>query len=90
MSGQNLASKLYVALHQRDQLLQVANDERWMAPRPVRTSGSLRQHLFLRALARLLGAIEIATELMELHRKYWPGFEGEAEVRPMFDPGMGP
>jgi len=25
-----------------------------------------------------------------LHRKYWPGFEGESEVRPMFDPGMGP
>ena len=27
---------------------------------------------------------------MELHRKYWPEFEGESEVRPMFDPGMGP
>src|SRR5229473_331340 len=35
-------------------------------------------------------AIEIATEFMELHRKHWPGFEGESEVRPMFDPGMGP
>ena len=35
-------------------------------------------------------AIRIATEFMELHRKYWPGFEGESEVRPMFDPGMGP
>jgi hypothetical protein len=35
-------------------------------------------------------AIRIATEFMELHRKYWPGFEGECEVRPMFDPGMGP
>ena len=32
----------------------------------------------------------IATEFMELHRKYWPEFEGESEVRPMFDPGMGP
>ena len=32
----------------------------------------------------------IATEFMELHRKHWPGFEGESEVRPMFDPGMGP
>jgi hypothetical protein len=20
----------------------------------------------------------------------WPGFEGESEVRPMFEPGMGP
>lgn len=35
-------------------------------------------------------AVKIATEFMELHRKYWPGFEGESEVRPMFDPGMGP
>jgi len=35
-------------------------------------------------------AIRIATEFMELHRKYWPEFEGESEVRPMFDPGMGP
>lgn len=35
-------------------------------------------------------AIAIATEFMELHRKHWPTFEGESEVRPMFDPGMGP
>ena len=35
-------------------------------------------------------AIRIATEFMELHRKYWPGFEGESEVRPMFEPGVGP
>src|SRR6266436_5100010 len=35
-------------------------------------------------------AIRVAKEFMELHRKYWPGFEGESEVRPMFDPGMGP
>ena len=34
-------------------------------------------------------AIRIATEFMELHRKHWPGFEGESEVRPMLDPGMG-
>ncbi len=34
--------------------------------------------------------VRIATEFMELHRKHWPGFEGESEVRPMFDPGMGP
>ncbi|HVZ33280.1 MAG TPA: YciI family protein [Polyangiaceae bacterium] len=34
--------------------------------------------------------IRIATEFMELHRKHWPEFEGESEVRPMFDPGMGP
>jgi hypothetical protein len=35
-------------------------------------------------------AIRIATEFMELHRKFWPGFEGESEVRPMFEPGAGP
>ena len=35
-------------------------------------------------------AIRIATEFMELHRKYWPEFEGESEVRPMFEPGVGP
>jgi hypothetical protein len=35
-------------------------------------------------------AIRIATEFMDLHRKHWPGFEGESEVRPMFDPGKGP
>ena len=35
-------------------------------------------------------ALRIATEFMELHRKHWPEFEGESEVRPMFDPGMGP
>jgi hypothetical protein len=35
-------------------------------------------------------ALRIATEFMELHRTHWPEFEGECEVRPMFDPGMGP
>ena len=35
-------------------------------------------------------AIRLATEFMELHRKHWPAFEGESEVRPMFDPGKGP
>jgi hypothetical protein len=35
-------------------------------------------------------AIRITTEFMELHRRYWPEFEGESEVRPMFEPGAGP
>ncbi len=35
-------------------------------------------------------AVRIATEFMELHRQHWPEFEGESEVRGMFDPGMGP
>jgi hypothetical protein len=35
-------------------------------------------------------AVRIATEFMELHHKHWPEFEGESEVRPMFEPGTGP
>jgi hypothetical protein len=35
-------------------------------------------------------ALRIASEFMELHRKHWPGFEGESEVRAMFDPGLRP
>jgi len=35
-------------------------------------------------------AMRIATEFMELHRQHWPSFEGESEVRPMFEPGIGP
>jgi len=31
-------------------------------------------------------AIESAVRFMELHRKHWPGWEGETEVRPMFGP----
>jgi hypothetical protein len=34
--------------------------------------------------------MRVATEFMELHRTHWPDFEGECEVRPMFDPGFGP
>lgn len=32
-------------------------------------------------------AICMATEFLDLHRKHWPGFEGECEVRPMFEQG---
>jgi hypothetical protein len=35
-------------------------------------------------------ALRIAREFMELHRRYWPEFEGESEVRPMFEPRTGP
>jgi hypothetical protein len=35
-------------------------------------------------------ALEIATEFMDLHRQHWPAFEGESELRPMFEPRMGP
>ena len=31
-------------------------------------------------------AIESAIRFMELHQKYWPGWEGETEVRQMFGP----
>jgi hypothetical protein len=30
-------------------------------------------------------AVEAAVALFELHRQYWPGWEGEAEVRQMMD-----
>jgi hypothetical protein len=32
-------------------------------------------------------AIESAVSFMELHKKYWPEWEGETEVRAMLDPG---
>ena len=32
-------------------------------------------------------AIEGAVRFMELHKKYWPGWEGETEVREMYEPG---
>jgi len=32
-------------------------------------------------------AVESARKFMELHRQFWPGWEGETEVRPMFEPG---
>ncbi|HEX8794635.1 MAG TPA: YciI family protein [Polyangiaceae bacterium] len=35
-------------------------------------------------------ALRVAREFMELHHEHWPEFEGESEIRPMFDPGMGP
>jgi hypothetical protein len=31
-------------------------------------------------------AIEGALHFMELHKQHWPGWEGETEIRPMFDP----
>jgi hypothetical protein len=31
-------------------------------------------------------ALKGAVEFMELHRKHWPGWEGETEVRQMFGP----
>jgi hypothetical protein len=31
-------------------------------------------------------AVESARQFMELHKKYWPGWEGETEVRQMYGP----
>jgi hypothetical protein len=31
-------------------------------------------------------ALEGAVRFMELHRKYWPGWEGETEIRQIFGP----
>ena len=41
-------------------------------------------------LKSLKEAVEGAERFMELHRKYWPGWEGETEVRPMLEPGQMP
>ena len=35
-------------------------------------------------------AVESAVRFMELHKKHWPGWEGETEVRQMFEPGEFP
>jgi len=32
-------------------------------------------------------AVESAVQFMELHKKYWPGWEGETEVRQMLELG---
>jgi hypothetical protein len=32
-------------------------------------------------------AIDGAVQFMELHKKHWPGWEGETEVREMMEPG---
>jgi hypothetical protein len=34
--------------------------------------------------------MRVAREFMELHRKHWPGFEGECEVRQLFDQSEAP
>jgi hypothetical protein len=34
--------------------------------------------------------MRIANDFMELHRKHWPEFEGECEVRPMAEMGAHP
>jgi hypothetical protein len=31
-------------------------------------------------------AIEAAQQFMELHRQHWPGWEGESEIRQIFEP----
>ena len=35
-------------------------------------------------------AIEGAVRFMELHKQHWPGWEGETEVRQMYEPGEFP
>ena len=35
-------------------------------------------------------ALEGALAFMELHKKHWPGWEGETEVRQMYEPGEFP
>ena len=35
-------------------------------------------------------AVQSAVEFMELHKKYWPGWEGETEVRQILDEDLSP
>ena len=35
-------------------------------------------------------ALEEARKFMELHRKHWPAWDGETEVRPMYEDGDHP
>ena len=35
-------------------------------------------------------AIEEARKFMELHQRYWPNWDGDCEVRLMYDEGKGP
>jgi hypothetical protein len=35
-------------------------------------------------------ALEGALRFMELHKKHWPGWEGETEIRQIFGPGDNP
>jgi len=35
-------------------------------------------------------AVQSAVHFMELHKKYWPGWEGETEVRQMYNSGEMP
>jgi hypothetical protein len=35
-------------------------------------------------------AVASAVGFMELHKKHWPGWEGETEVRQMYEPGEFP
>jgi hypothetical protein len=32
-------------------------------------------------------AVDAAVRFMELHKQHWPGWEGETEVRQMWEPG---
>jgi hypothetical protein len=35
-------------------------------------------------------AVASTIRFMELHKKHWPGWEGETEIRPMYADGEGP
>ena len=32
-------------------------------------------------------AVQVAVHFMELHKKYWPAWQGETEIRQMYGPG---
>jgi hypothetical protein len=55
----------------------------------IRSSEKYRDTSPPPALMEAMGKF-VERSMLELHRKYWPEFEGECEVRPMFEPGQGP
>jgi hypothetical protein len=70
--------------------VRLANDEITVTDGPFTESKEIIGGWAILQTETKAEALRLATEFMELHRKHWPEFEGESEVRPMFEPGMGP
>jgi hypothetical protein len=70
--------------------LRLANGKLTVTDGPFTESKEVIGDWAILSAATKADALKIASEFMELHRRHWPEFEGESEVRPMFDPGMGP
>jgi len=66
----------------RPALRRKADGDRW----PLRRSqGGHRRLCSLSGESSKQEAIEQTVRFMELHKKHWPGWEGETEIRQVFD-----